>query len=306
MKISIINVWRWLSEQFLHPKTLFQRKTWGVFSPFAHCRRSDHAPKQTYKTKSKALSVAMEMGQKYGGTYSIYKCVYCDGWHVSRDGGEKASKPRQIVKAEGYVPTSKTLDVEKILATNIPDIHPVYGGVRGRTLSSVKQAYAWPVVKEAGISTIIDLRADGINSRLKDVCNAYGMKYYYYPVDKKATLVEKMIENFSEFCHHIDEGNFYIACAQGLHRTDIALCAYWMFYAADNGIAPPDIHGYLEEEGHDTSKIMRVLNAFYKRMTEIGGKEPIPMSVFVERKQIINHLSRKQILNNPEGEIKVV
>ena len=236
----------------------------------------------------------MEMGQKYGGTYSIYKCIYCDGWHVANNGGQNGTKSKQTVKAEGYVPTSKTLDVRKILATDIPDIHPVYGGVRGRTLSSVKLAHVWPVVKEAGISTIIDLRADGINSRLKDVCNEYGMKYYYYPVDKKATLVEKMIENFSEFCHHIDEGNFYIACAQGLHRTDIALCAYWVFYAADRGIAPPDIRGYLQEEGHDTSKIMRVLNAFYKRMTEINGKEPIPMSVLMERKQIINQLSRKQ------------
>lgn len=300
-KISIINVWRWLSEQFSHPKTLFQRKTWGVFSPYAHFRRSDHRPKQAYRTKDKAATVAMEMGQKYGGTYSIYKCIYCDGWHVANNGGQNATKPRQTVKAEGYVPTSKTLDVGKILATDIPDIHSVYGGVRGRTLSSVKLAHVWPVVKEAGIRTIIDLRADGINSRLKDVCNAYGMKYYYYPVDKKATLVEKMIEHFSEFCNHIDEGNFYIACAQGLHRTDIALCAYWMFYAADKGIAPPDIRGYLQEEGHDTSKIMRVLNSFYKRLTEINGKEPIPMQVFVERKQIIKQLSRKQTKHIPDG-----
>ena len=296
-KISIINIWRWFSEQIGHPKTFFQRKTWGVLSPFAHFRRSDHSPKQAYRTKEKAAAVAMEMGQKYGGAYSIYKCVYCDGWHIAKDGGQQPVYPRQIV-IEGVVPTSNTLDVEKILATDIPDIHPVYGGVRGRTLSSVKQAYAWPIVKEAGIRTIIDLRADGINSRLKDVSKEYGMEYYYYPVDKKATLVEKMVDHFPEFCHHIDEGNFYIACAEGLHRTDIALCAYWVFYAADKGIAPPDIRGYLQEEGHDTSKIRRVLNAFYDRMTKINGKEPIPMQVFVKRKQIIEQLSKKRTKTN--------
>lgn len=75
------------------------------------------------------------MGQKYGGSYSIYKCVYCDGWHIAKDGGQQIQKSKEVT-IKGIVPTSKTLDVEKILATNIPDIHPVYGGDRGRTLSS--------------------------------------------------------------------------------------------------------------------------------------------------------------------------
>ncbi len=34
------------------------------------------------------------------------------------------------------------LDIERILQTRIPDIARVYGGVRGRALSSRKQAYA--------------------------------------------------------------------------------------------------------------------------------------------------------------------
>ena len=120
------------------------------------------------------------------------------------------------------------------------------------------------------------------------------MRYFYYPVDKRGTLIDEMIKHFPELCRHIDEGNFYIACAMGLHRTDIALCTYWMFYAADKGIAPPDIRGYLQEEGHNTGNIMRVINAFYKRLTEINGKEPFPMEVFMVRKQIINTLSNKR------------
>lgn len=86
-KISIKNIGRWFVEQMKHPKTLFQRKTWGVFSPYSHYRRSDQRPKQTYRTKDKAISVSKEMGHKYGGSYSIYKCVYCDGWHIAKDGG---------------------------------------------------------------------------------------------------------------------------------------------------------------------------------------------------------------------------
>ena len=78
----------------------------------------------------------------------------------------------------------------------------------------------------------------------------------------------------------------------GLHRTDIALFTYWIFYGADKGIAPPPIRGYRKEDGHNTNKIMRVLNAMYARMTEINGAEPIPSEVFKERKKIINELSK--------------
>ena len=87
--------------------------------------------------------------------------------------------------------------------------------------------------------------------------------------------------------------DFYIACAMGLHRTDIALCTYWMFYAADKGIAPPSIRGYWQEDGHNANKIMRVLNAFYQYLTEQDGKEPMPIEVFKERKKMINDLSKE-------------
>lgn len=289
MKIKIRNTWAWFKDQMTHPVTLFNRTSWGVFSPYAHYRRSDHSPKQAHVSKERALDVAREMETKYGCRYTTYKCVFCDGWHVAKIGG--ASSANLFEPVASFVPTSKTLDVEKILATKIPDIHPVYGGVRGRTLSSMRQAYAWPTVIEAGIQTIIDLREDGVYSHLSDFCQKSGIRYFYYPVDKRARTIEKMIELFPELCKHIDAGNFYIACAQGLHRTDIALCTYWVFYAADKGIAPPAIRGYLQEDGHDTSKIMCVLNAFYKQLTEKNGKEPMPMSVFVQRKKIINNLS---------------
>lgn len=62
------------------------------------------------------------------------------------------------------------MQTDKILSLNIPDIHPVYGGVRGRTMSSRGQGYAWPVIKEAGVHTIIDLRNDGANQRMMNLC----------------------------------------------------------------------------------------------------------------------------------------
>ncbi len=78
----------------------------------------------------------------------------------------------------------------------------------------------------------------------------------------------------------------------GLHRTDIALCTYWIFYAADKGILPPSIRGYRIENGMNTSKIMRIVNALYKYWTEQCGIPPISEETFKERKAKINELAR--------------
>lgn len=185
------------------------------------------------------------------------------------------------------------MDARKVLELNIPDIHPTYGGLRGRTLSSRNQAYAWPVIKEAGVKTIIDLRNDCMSQRMKRLCEEYGMEYFYYPVDNRTDVIENMVEMFPEFCERIDRGDFYIACAMGLHRTDIALCTYWVFYGADNGVEPPALRGYLKETGHNTSKILRVLNAFYDKLCERQGMEPMSIVEFKRRKQVINEQSKK-------------
>jgi hypothetical protein len=89
---------------------------------------------------------------------------------------------------------------------------------------------------ESGISQIIDLRADYSSDFYSELCQRSGISYFKYPVAYEDVWIAKMVELFPEFCKLIDNGRFYIACAMGLHRTDIALCTYWVFYAADNGI----------------------------------------------------------------------
>lgn len=195
---------------------------------------------------------------------------------------------------QDYTPvvSNGTLDIEAIIGTQIPDIAPVYGGVRGRTMSSRHQAYAWPTIAKAGIKTVIELRDGDSSEKLRQLCEQFGMEYFHYPVDNRGGCVESMVELLPRLCEYIDKGNFYIACAMGLHRTDIALCTYWVFYGADRGITPPPIRGYRRDQGHDTNKIMRVLNAIYIRMTEINGAAPMSDEVFRLRKNIINEMSK--------------
>lgn len=278
-------------------RLFIQRSAWGAFSVYSHIKRSNGKPKNAYSTKSKAENAAVDMAKKYGKPFTVYKCLFCDGWHVSQDahGVPVQEKSADAMALEKYAkkPTvlATALDVEKILSTGIPDLAPVYGGFRGRTLSSTKQLHAWKTMMEAGINQVIDLRADYTSDFYNELCRKSGIAYFHYSVSYEE--VEQMARLFPEFCRLIDNGRFYIACAMGLHRTDIALCTYWMFYAADNGIAPPEIRGYRKADGHTTSKIMRILNALFKYWTEVNGKEPMPVEVFRERKGIINELSKK-------------
>ncbi len=223
-KIKYSELLIWLKDQLSHPRTLFKRKSWGVFSEYSHIRRSDRRPKIASHSKHKALEVAKSMTEKYGGEYSIYKCLYCNGWHIAKESNQTIFQVSECCRTD--IPLSNDLDIDRILKTDIPDVAPVYGGVRGRTMSSIHQNYAWPIIKAAGIRTVIDLREDGVYSRLNDLCKKYGMEYFYYPIDKKCNNIESMVNLFPELCRLIDEGNFYIACAQGLHRTDCAVCLY--------------------------------------------------------------------------------
>lgn len=191
---------------------------------YAHVRRSDRRPKAISDTKERALATADFMAEKYGGKYSVYKCVYCDGWHVAKDSqsssqSQDAENAKVLAEATTSSVVNSELNLEKLMTLDIPDLVPVYGGVRGRTLSSTHQKFAWSAVKKCGIRTIIDLRADGINTHLSGLCEKLGMEYLYNPIDKKTSFIEHTVKKFPQLCQKIDAGNFYIACAMGLHRT---------------------------------------------------------------------------------------
>lgn len=189
------------------------------------------------------------------------------------------------------------MNFARLAQTRIPDLAPVYGGARGRTMSSRHQLYAWQALKEAGVNTIIDLRLTDHTDRLPALCEEYGLRYFHYPLDTSVETIARMVELFPQFCQLIDAGDFYIACAMGLHRTDIALNAYWMFHGADEGLPPPEIRGYRKEDGHTTDKLNRVLNALYVAFTGRNGAEPVPQQLFKERKSVITRLTQQNMNN---------
>ena len=294
--MKIKNIFLWLREKLSDPhffRNLFSyRKMWGAFSIYSHQRRSDGKPNISYSSRKKAVKAAESMSRKYGVPFIAYKCLFCDGWHIAKEAEKVADK----ASVKGWeVPERKSsesipLNYDAIKATNVPDLHYIYGGFRGATLSSPRQAHAWRTMIEGGIDQIIDLRSD-VSPHYEELCRRSGVAYFRYPIANDDDTISEMVEHFSEFCSLIDKGKFYMACAMGLHRTDIALCLYWMFYAADKGVKPPVLYGYTRISGHNTLKIMRILDKFYDMLELKNGYPPLTKEKFEERKHVINRIA---------------
>ena len=62
---------------------------WGMFHKNSHLRGDTGLPKVTYNTKETATKSAESMSKKKGVHFSIYKCVFCDGYHIGRNRDNK-------------------------------------------------------------------------------------------------------------------------------------------------------------------------------------------------------------------------
>lgn len=59
---------------------------WGMFSKNSHYRNGDiNKPKVMYNTYKTAKKSADDMEKKYNKHFSIYKCVYCNGFHLGKN-----------------------------------------------------------------------------------------------------------------------------------------------------------------------------------------------------------------------------
>ena len=58
---------------------------WGLFHLNSHMRRDTGKLKVMYNTKKSALKAAESMKRKQGKHFSVYKCIYCDGYHLGKN-----------------------------------------------------------------------------------------------------------------------------------------------------------------------------------------------------------------------------
>lgn len=193
------------------------------------------------------------------------------------------------------------MNAESILSTGIANIDTVYGGVRGTTLSSRHNLRHWQTVVDSGIRTIIELRDEDHSDRLCRMCEIHGIRYFAFPMDSHSVPNEVIASRLQEFFELIDNGDFYIACAMGLHRTDMALSIYWMFHGAEKGLPPPYLKGHFPDttstgrEYVDPGRIFRRLNSLYNYLSENIFFDIPDRDTFAMRRKILVEHSKETV-----------
>ena len=171
-------------------------------------------------------------------------------------------------------------------------------GVRGQTLSASKKRWLLKEIKTAGIETLIDLRAGDHSDSFRVACMDAGLKYFHFPVDRFRTPDAVIINNLPAFIETINSGGFYIACALGLHRTDIALSLYYIFNPEAQ--EPPVLYGHIRDGKLQYADIFQRAGSIYHSLTEtdksrLGWDESFEQE-FVRRKKML--LERQEVYFN--------
>lgn len=191
------------------------------------------------------------------------------------------------------------MNKELILNTSIQNIATVYGGVRGTTLSSRHNMRHWQTVVDSGIRTIIELRDEDHSDRLCRMCEIHGIRYFAFPMDSHSVPNEVIASRLQEFFELIDNGDFYIACAMGLHRTDMALSIYWMFHGVDNGMNSPILRGHIVDGelvlDRLNNKVFRRLNSLYAYLMDNNVIHIPNRETFAQRKKDLIDFNRRHI-----------
>jgi len=163
------------------------------------------------------------------------------------------------------------IDIDALMMLDILNLKAIIEndeiiGIRGVSLSGSKRRRYLKAVKNAGINNIIDLRTADHTDNFESACAENGLRCYHIPIDKKNTPAEEIIKNLSLLMDIISQRNFYIACAQGLHRTDIALALNYMFNPKVQ--EPPIMYGHIKNGIFRYDDIFCRTNNIYRNLTE--------------------------------------
>ena len=88
-KNSILAIWNQLTRKGAWRNIFVTHNAFGIFSEYSHISRRSGKPKIPYPNKKVALRAAEAMGKKHGVHFSVYKCAWCDGWHIGKNAQNK-------------------------------------------------------------------------------------------------------------------------------------------------------------------------------------------------------------------------
>ena len=180
------------------------------------------------------------------------------------------------------------IDFEKLKALNITNLQIVENkGVRGESLSADRNYKFLGKIKECGINQIIDLRTADYTEKFAKKCKNFGLKYTHIPIDSKKTSPREILDSLPKLFNLLNNGNYYIACAQGRHRTDIAFAMNYLFNPKVKEV--PKMYGHVKDGKMRYEDIFARANSIMKIMTPedkqtLGWTKEFELG-FKERKQ---------------------
>lgn len=191
------------------------------------------------------------------------------------------------------------LPLDKTAASKlcIPNIRIMSNNsMRGETLSSKGNRWAIKAIKKYGIESVIDLREKYTSSTYKDLCLKEGLKYYSFPIDSHEVPDEKIIQNFPLMFNVLNQGRYYIACAQGLHRTDIALALNYVFNP--NAKEIPVMAGHYQDK-MEIDDIKRRINSISKKIKDadlenLGWDENAREIILKRKAELVNYFEENK------------
>lgn len=117
----------WLKDQLGHPgwfrRLVVDRTAWGAFSIYAHLKKSSGEPKIMHRDRQKAVKQAESLAKSHQASFEVYKCLFCEGWHVSRVMGKEEKRQEALPRLDvskylvTVTPREGGLDVDRIMAT---------------------------------------------------------------------------------------------------------------------------------------------------------------------------------------------
>lgn len=189
--------------------------------------------------------------------------------------------------------SQNSINMARLQSLGIPNFAVISeNSIRGESLSSPKNRKYLRYMKKCGINSVIDLRDKYKSQVFPDLCNKNGLKYYSIPVDASSVSDEVIIKNLPLLFQIIDEGHFYMACAQGLHRTDIALSLNYVFNPKTS--MPPVLRGHFRNGVLKFDDISRRLNSIKKNLTsedlkKFGWDEDFEQQFVKRKKELIRY-----------------
>ena len=77
-KNFMLAIWNQLTRKGAWRNIFVTHNAFGIFSQYSHISRRSGKPK-----------VAYPMSEKHGVHFSVYKCAWCDGWHIGKNSENK-------------------------------------------------------------------------------------------------------------------------------------------------------------------------------------------------------------------------